>query len=256
MRIIISPAKKMNVDRDSLPCRGLPDFLPQTEKLLEQLRSKTPEELQSLWKCNDSIAALNMERLNHMDLRSGLTPAIFSYEGIQYRYMAPSVLAEEELEYLQEHLRILSGFYGVLRPFDGVTPYRLEMQAKLKVCDVKDLYNYWGNVVSEKVFAETDCVLNLASKEYSLCVSRYLNPGIRFITCVFAERKNEKLVEKGTLCKMARGEMVRYLAEQRAKSPEQAKGFDRLGYRFSAEDSDESTYVFLSLPETESKGDF
>lgn len=256
MRIIISPAKKMNVDRDSLPCRGLPDFMPQTERLLEQLRSMSPGELQWLWKCNDSIAAQNIERLAHMDLREGLTPAILAYEGIQYRYMAPSVLADEELDYLQEHLRILSGFYGVLRPFDGVKPYRLEMQSNLKICDAKDLYSYWGKEIFDKICSETDCILNLASKEYSQCISRYLNPEIRFITCVFAERKDGKLLEKGTLCKMARGEMVRYLAEQRAKSPERAKEFNRLGYQFSPEDSDEKTYVFLSTPAAEAKGDF
>ena len=132
MRIIISPAKKMNVDRDSLPCRTMPAFLARTEELMETLCCLSPRELQVLWKCNDKIAAQNIERLRTMDLREGLTPAILAYEGIQYRYMAPGVLAEEALDYLQEHLLILSGFYGVLRPFDGVTPYRLEMQAKLK----------------------------------------------------------------------------------------------------------------------------
>jgi len=256
MRIIISPAKKMNVDRDSLPCAGLPEFLPRTEALLARLRELSPGELKSLWKCNDAIAALNVERLRNMDLRTGLTPAILSYEGIQYRYMAPAVLTEGELAYLQEHLRILSGFYGVLRPFDGVTPYRLEMQAKLEICGAKGLYSYWGAELSAKIRSETDCILNLASKEYSQCVSKHLTPETRFITCVFAERVGGKLAEKGTLCKMARGEMVRYLAEMGAKTPEQARGFDRLDYRFSPEDSDAATYVFIRQPQEERKDEF
>ena len=90
MRIIISPAKKMNVDTDSFACQGLPQFLPKTEQLYERLRGMSYEELKALWKCNDQIAKLNFERLQTMDLRQGLTPAILSYEGIQYQYMAPA----------------------------------------------------------------------------------------------------------------------------------------------------------------------
>ena len=245
MRIIISPAKKMNVDTDSLPVRALPVFLKQTEELCRELQSKAPEELQKLWKCNDQIASLNVERLRHMDLRRDLTPAVLAYEGIQYQYMAPNVFSQQEYDYIQEHLRILSGFYGVLRPFDGVTPYRLEMQAKLKVCELKDLYSYWGNTLAEHIFSETDCVINLASKEYSLCLSKYLRPGIRFITCVFGEEKGGKIIEKGTMCKMARGEMVRYMTEHQITRVEDIRAFDRLDYAFDPERSDESTYVFV-----------
>ena len=245
MRIIISPAKKMNVDTDSLPVRDLPAFLEQTEELYRELQSKSPEELQKLWKCNDQIAALNVERLRQMDLRRNLTPAVLAYEGIQYQYMAPNVFTSKEYDYIQEHLRILSGFYGVLRPFDGVTPYRLEMQAKLKICEKKDLYSYWKNMIAEHIFGETDCILNLASKEYSICVSKYLRPEIRFITCVFGEEKDGKIIEKGTMCKMARGEMVRYMAEHQITKPEDIRSFDRLDYAFDPERSDESTYVFV-----------
>ena len=245
MRIIISPAKKMNMDTDSLPVRDLPRFLDRTEELLTLLRAMSPETLKDLWKCNDQLARLNVERLADMDLRSQLTPAILAYEGIQYQYMAPGVFTGEELAYVQEHLRILSGFYGVLRPFDGVRPYRLEMQAKLKTPKGMDLYQFWGDALASEVFGETDCVVNLASKEYSQCLSRYLPSGARFITCVFGERKNGKIIEKGTMCKMARGEMVRYLAESRAEDPAQMRNFDRLQYRFSQEDSDEHTYTFI-----------
>ena len=245
MRIIISPAKKMNMDIDSLPVRDLPRFLDQTEELLTLLRAMSPEELKALWKCNEQLARLNVERLADMDLRSQLTPAILAYEGIQYQYMAPGVFTVEELDYVQEHLRILSGFYGVLRPFDGVRPYRLEMQAKLKTLKGMDLYQFWGNTLAAEVFEETDCVVNLASKEYSQCLCRYVPSGARFITCVFGERKGGKIIEKGTMCKMARGEMVRYLAENRAEDPEQMRNFDRLQYHFSQEDSDEQTYTFI-----------
>ena len=249
MRIIISPAKKMNMDTDSLPIRALPRFLGRTEELLALLRAMSPEELKALWKCNDRLVRLNVERLADMNLRSQLTPAILAYEGIQYQYMAPGVFTGEELEYVQEHLRILSGFYGVLRPFDGVLPYRLEMQARLKTPEGKDLYEFWGDTLAAEVFGETDCVVNLASREYSQCLSRYVPSGARFIICVFGERKDGKIVEKGTMCKMARGEMVRYLAENRAEDPEQMRDFDRLQYRFSPADSTPAAYVFLKAQE-------
>ena len=245
MRIIISPAKKMNVDTDSLPWRDLPAFLPRTEQLAKILQSMSYDELKKLWKCNDQIATLNLERLGCMELHTRLTPALLAYEGIQYQYMAPGVFAQQEFDYVQENLRILSGFYGVLKPFDGVTPYRLEMQAKLKIGKSKDLYSFWGSSLAEHLFAETDCILNLASKEYSLCVSKYLPDTVRFITCVFGDEKDGKVIEKGTMCKMARGEMVRYMAENQIKDPEQIKIFDRLNYRFDQSRSNSEIFVFL-----------
>lgn len=245
MKIIISPAKKMNIDTDSFPCHGLPPFLDRTRQLLEQLRGMSFEELKKLWKCNEQIAKLNVQRLETMDLHKKLTPAILAYEGIQYQYMASGVFSSQELSYIEAHLRILSGFYGVLRPFDGVTPYRLEMQAKLKAGGAKDLYEYWGGSIAQNIFSQTDCIINLASKEYSRCISPYLMEGIRFITCVFGERKGNKIIEKGTMCKMARGEMVRYLAQQQVEDPVGLKSFDHLGYRYVPEESDENTYVFI-----------
>ena len=249
MRVIISPAKKMNMDTDSFACHGLPQLLWKTEQLRARLRDMSLGELQALWKCNDQLARLNFERLQGMDLRRCLTPAVMAYEGIQYQYMAPGVFSREQLEYVEEHLRILSGFYGVLRPFDGVTPYRLEMQARLSVGGAKNLYEFWGADIAETIFAETGCVVNLASREYSLCVSRHAPAGARLVTCVFGERKGDKIVEKGTQCKMARGEMVRYMAERQITAPEELRSFDRLQYRFSPETSDDSTYVFIKSGE-------
>lgn len=245
MQIIISPAKKMNMDTDSLPWNDLPQFLRKTERIYGQLRSLSEAALKKIWKCNDELTKLNVERLRTMHLRDGLTPAILSYEGIQYRYMAPGVFSEEQLVYIQNHLRILSAFYGILRPFDGITPYRLEMQAKLSVDGNKDLYAFWADSIANALFQESDCIVNLASKEYSICVSRYLHDPIRYITCVFGEERDGKIIEKATLCKMARGEMVRYLAERAAKEPEEMKEFNRLQFHFSPEYSDEHTYVFL-----------
>lgn len=252
MRIIISPAKKMNTDTDSLPVLGLPRFLDQTDILLNTLRCMSSDALKGLWKCNDSILKQNLARLETMDLRRRLTPAILAYEGIQYRYMAPGVFSQAEFDYVQTHLRILSGFYGVLKPFDGVVPYRLEMQAKLKTDVHRDLYSFWGSTLADALFSESDTVLNLASKEYSVCISKYLPEHIRFITCIFGEVQGSRVVEKGTLCKMARGEMVRYLAENQITDSEKIKSFDRLGYRFDEKRSNDNTYVFILQQEEKS----
>ena len=234
MRIIISPAKKMHVDTDSLPPESLPQFLPEARRLLSALRAMPEPALQALWNCNDAIAALNVDRLRHMDLERDLTPAILSYEGIQYQYMAPGVFETGQFAFIQGHLRILSGFYGLLRPFDGVVPYRLEMQARLSVDGHRDLYAFWGDKLAVSLAKETDWILNLASREYSRAVQAHLPASVRLVNCVFGEIVNGKVAEKGTLCKMARGQMVRFIAEHALTRPEGLKDFCDLGYRFDA----------------------
>ena len=245
MRIIIAPAKKMNTDLDSFSPETLPQFLDQTERLMSALQVMSPKELQALWKCNDIIAGLNVERLRDMELRRRLTPAVLAYEGIQYRYMAPGVFETCQFAYIRKHLRILSGFYGLLRPFDGVTPYRLEMQARLSVDGHKDLYDFWDGRLAGQLAMETDFVLDLASKEYSRAVEPHLPPAVRFLNCTFGELKGGKVVEKGTMCKMARGQMVRWLAENNITDPEDIKDFADLDYRFSSAHSTENNYVFI-----------
>lgn len=244
MKIILSPAKKMNVDVDSLACETTPVFLSQTEKILACLQGKSYEELKKLWGCNDAIAKQNYQRLNEMNLRARLTPAIISYEGIAYQYMAPAVFESSQLEYIQENLRILSGFYGVLKPMDGVQPYRLEMQAKLKLNGCRDLYEFWGDQLYKEVVDEDSVIVNLASKEYARCIEKYLGDSDTYITCIFAESVNGKMVQKGTFAKMARGEMVRFMAEHQITDPQDMKQFDRLGYVYRDDLSTPTQYLF------------
>lgn len=245
MRILIAPAKKMKVDTDSFLPMSLPQFLPQAAVLLRRMQEMDYRQLKALWKCNDAIAAVSFEQVARGRLTENLTPAILSYQGIQYQYMAPHVFAHSHLQYIKEHLRILSGFYGLLRPFDGVIPYRLEMQAKLAVGDAKNLYGFWKDKLAHQLCSETDVLLNLASKEYSKAITPYLTPKTRFFTCIFGEKKEGKIIEKGTLCKMARGEMVRWLAEEGITDPYALPSFRRLGYAFSKQDSTDRTFVFL-----------
>ena len=213
MQIIISPAKKMVVDRDSLAPRSVPQFLPETKVLLEAMRAMTPQELQRLWNCNDAIARLNVQRLETMELEGDLTPAILSYQGIQYQY---------------------------------ITPYRLEMQAKLAVAGAKNLYEFWGNRLAQTLAEKDGWVLNLASKEYSRAIAPHLPQGTELVTCRFGIWKGGKLVERGTQCKMARGDMVRWLAQNQITCREDLPAYSGLGYQFDATHSTPTELIFYT----------
>ena len=244
MKVIISPAKKMNVDTE-FEIHSMPCFLDKTEFLMKYIQSLSYEQAKILWKCNDKIATTSFEYFSNMNLTERLTPAILAYEGIQYQYMARNVFDIKELEYIKNHLYILSGFYGLLKPFDGVVPYRLEMQSAIKLSGYKNLYNYWGDSLFTKLYEDTDIVLNLASKEYSKCIENYLSDEVQFISCTFGEYKEDKIITKGTLAKMARGEMVRYMAEEKIETLSEIKNFNRLGYRYSQEKSNNKNMVFI-----------
>ena len=246
MKIILSPAKKMRVDTDGLPPLGLPRFLDRAEVLGDSLRGLEYRALKRLLVCNDAIAELNFRRYQALDLRRGLTPALLAYEGIQYRYMAPGVFTAAMYEYAQAHLRILSGLYGLLLPFDGVTPYRLEMQARLKTDFCANLYDFWGSALADALLEDGETVvLNLASEEYAKAVRPYVPDRVRFVTPVFGELVEGRVMEKGVYVKMARGEMVRWLAERGAEGPDGITAFDGLGYRYAAEWSGRDMPVFL-----------
>lgn len=255
MKIIISPAKTMNVDREIHDIKDLPPFLEETKILMSEIQKLSFDEAKSLWKCSDKLAELNFRRFAEMDLEKGLTPALFSYEGLQYKSMGPRVFSNEALAYIREHLRILSGFYGVLRPFDGVVPYRLEMQAKLTVGEYEDLYKFWGGKIY--AFIADECrgsalnetqpftILNLASKEYAQIIEKHRESNCRFVTVDFCELVHDKVKQKATLAKMARGDMVRFLAERNITDLEEVKTYTGFGFRFSEEFSGRDRLVFV-----------
>lgn len=244
MKIIFSPARKMNVDPDLTDIQGMPVFLPRTKEILLWLQSKSYAELKQLWGCNDKIAQENFDRLKHTNLQKQLTPALLSYEGIAYQYMAPAVFEDRQFDYVQEHLRILSAFYGVLKPMDGVVPYRLEMKARAAIAGHKDLYDLWGSRLYKEVRDDSGVIINLASREYAACIEKYLTKQDAYITCIFGERSGNKIITKGTYAKMARGEMVRFAAENQIEDPEEIKKFDRLGYIYRESLSSAAEYVF------------
>ncbi len=244
MKIILSPAKRMHEDTDFWPVQT-PLLLDKALSLWEYMKSLSLPELQRLLCCNDALAREAFDRYHRFDPRKAMTPALLAYDGIQYRYMAPQVFEESYFEYAQEHVRILSGLYGILRPFDGVVPYRLEMQARLRTRFCRDLYDYWGGGLADAVLSGDRLLINLASREYSRAVLPHLPAGCDCITCRFAERQAGRLIEKGVYVKMARGEMIRYMAQHHIENAQDIKAFDRLGYAFEEAASDDHTFVFV-----------
>ncbi len=252
--IIVSPAKKMNVLEGPPYATSTPRFVGRTRKLLDCLRELPYEEAKALWRCSDRLAQLNYGRLRDMDLERDLTAAVLSYEGIQYQHLAASVLDETGLAWLDAHLRILSGFYGVLRPCDGVTPYRLEMQAKLHVPAADehhataDLYEFWGAALARSLAEEYDIVVNVASVEYAKAVTPYLaGLGVGVLTCLFGSVRasDGRLLQHSTESKAARGSFVRWCAEKGVTEPGHLWGFSERGYQLDQSRSSEDTLVFV-----------
>ncbi|MCR5373735.1 MAG: peroxide stress protein YaaA [Solobacterium sp.] len=248
MKIIISPAKQMKEDDILLPMNE-PVFLRDAEKLRDWMRSLNSAALKKLWACSDRILNQNIQRLESMKLQGSTTAALFAYDGIQYKYLAPNAFTQEELDYVQDHLRILSGFYGVLKPMDGVVPYRLEMQARTDL-DGRDLYGYWGDRLYREVLDDSRIIVNLASEEYARCIRDHLTPQDTFLTCTFAEEDNGRFISKGVYCKMARGAMVRWMAEHSIEDVRDLQAFRLLDYSYSPACSADTEYVFIRKKES------
>lgn len=244
MKIIIAPAKIMKIDRDSFPVQTKPEFLEKTRRLEQFLKSRSKDQLMQLWQTSEKITQQSIQQLKNMDLDARLTPAILAFSGIQYQYMAPDLFTQPALDYIQKNLRILSGFYGMLRPFDGVCPYRLELNTKMKGFIDYSLYHFWGDSVANSLFKDDDTVINLASKQYMRLVKPYLNENRKMITIDFQELKNDQWKTVGVHAKMARGALVRFIAEKQIKNPADLQDFHDFEFQFTPEVSSSDNYIF------------
>lgn len=244
MKVIIAPAKIMKIDRDSFPIQSKPQFLDKTRILERFLKSRSNKQLKDLWHASENVTKQSILQLENMNLDERLTPAILAFSGIQYQYMAPDLFTQPALDYIQKNLRILSGFYGMLRPFDGVCPYRLELNTKMVGFRDYSLYHFWGSDIAENLFQEDNIVIDLASKQYTRLVKPYLSQGRQLITVDFQELKNGKWKTVGVHAKMARGEMVRYIAEKQIKNPTDLQDFNDFEFQFEPDVSTKDHYVF------------
>ena len=244
MKIIISPTKKMKREEFISP-NAKPLFLDKTKEILDYLNSLTREEKARVWKVKGKLLEENLERLGEIDLSVSGSPALFSYDGIQFTYMSPSSFTDDMLSYCEDKLRIISGFYGLLRPLDGIVPYRLEMESKINIFGKGNLYKYWGCDIASELEKDESIILNLASEEYSKAVIPYLNEGIEVITPVFLEEEDGLVVTKGVYAKMARGEMVRFLSQNNITDIEGIKEFSISGYHYSPSLSTNEKMAFV-----------
>ncbi|MDD7161892.1 MAG: peroxide stress protein YaaA [Candidatus Ornithospirochaeta sp.] len=248
MKIIISPAKKMRREEYVAPLHR-PMFLKEAGELLSFLRSLSDSEKAKVWKVKGALLSSSLSSLSMLSLEDSGSPAIFSYDGIQYTYMSPSSFTDSMLEYAEKNLRIISGLYGLLRPLDGVGTYRLEMESPISFPGYSDLYSYWGGKIASSLMEDDRLLVNLASAEYSKAVLPYLPSTVTVVTPVFLDWEKGRYVSKGVYAKMERGEMVRFLAETGAETVEDIMKFSSRGYEFSRFLSDSNTLCFVRKDE-------
>ena len=253
MLMVISPAKTLDYDTPPTTQRFTqPRHLDHAQALISQLRDMSPQQIGELMHLSDKLAALNVARYGSWDatfMPGNAKQALLAFKGDVYTGLNANDLTEDDLDFAQHHLRMLSGLYGVLRPLDLMQPYRLEMGTKLANPRGKDLYAFWGERISEwlneALAAQGDDVLlNLASKEYFGAVKRkVLNA--RVIDVDFKDMKNGQYKIISFYAKKARGLMSRFVIKERIERPDQLKDFDYDGYRYCPNSSSPDHLVFL-----------
>ena len=253
MLALISPAKKLDFESDwDIEGCTQPELLDETAILADQLRDLSSGELQRLMKLSDSLGELNYQRYQCYSTpftAANARPALLAFRGDTYVGLDADCFSAADRLYAQDHLRILSGFYGLLRPLDLMQAYRLEMGTKLSNVRGESLYDFWGDLIAQAcndaVQGHADqTVISLASNEYMKAVrAQDLCAGV--ITCHFKEMKNGIPKTIGLFAKRARGMMARYMVQNRVESPEGLKGFAEDGYVFDSSLSDDSDYVFV-----------
>ena len=252
MLALISPAKTLDYET-ALPTDTYtqPRLLEQSQQLIDVCRKLSATEIASLMTVSEKIANLNVERFRDWNAEfdfSNARQALFAFKGDVYTGLDAYHLKDQDIDFAQQHLRMLSGLYGLLRPLDLMMPYRLEMGTKLKNSRGNNLYEFWGRIITDQInqdLAEIDAKLlvNLASDEYYKSVNEKKIQA-EIIKPVFLDQKNGKYKVISFYAKKARGLMARYLIENKLSQVEQLKAFDSEGYYFDAESSSDKELVF------------
>jgi len=252
MLILISPAKTLDYQSPLATERYTqPELLDHSQQLISEVRKLSAPQIATLMGISDKLADLNATRFH--DWQPDFTPAnarqaILAFKGDVYTGLQAETFSEADFDFAQKHLRMLSGLYGVLRPLDLMQPYRLEMGIRLENARGKDLYQFWGEIVTDKLnealqVQGDNVVINLASDEYYKSVKpKKLNAEI--VKPVFLDEKNGKFKVISFYAKKARGLMSRYIIENRLTTPEQLKAFNSEGYFFDEEASEKGDLVF------------
>jgi cytoplasmic iron level regulating protein YaaA (DUF328/UPF0246 family) len=252
MLFLLSPAKSLDYETPvaDLP-HTLPEFAADAARLIEVLQRKSPQQIATLMDISDPLAALNAARYQAWSSKftaRNARQAVLAFDGDVYDGLQARNLAPSDLDWAQQHLRILSGLYGVLRPLDWLQPYRLEMGTQLPVDAAKNLYQFWGNRIAECLNRQlaadkTPVVVNLASQEYFKAVDRKVLKA-RVVDCVFEEWRNGGYKIVSFSAKRARGLMARYAVMHRVETPRRLEAFNLDGYALDAAASQTDRLVF------------
>lgn len=251
MLILISPAKTLKTDVPALKNSSVPEFLSKSNKLASKLKKLKPQKLGELMGISAKLAQLNYERYQAWKVpfkNNDALTAVFAFRGEVYNGIDIDSFTKEDLEYTNNHLRILSGLYGILKPMDAILPYRLEMGTKLKISTYSNLYEYWGDKITHHINRELkqsaeSTIINLASNEYFKVIStKKLKANT--ITPTFMEQKNGKYKVISIYAKKARGLMTTYILKNRISQVEDIKHFVADGYNYNDNLSDNSKFVF------------
>ena len=243
MKIIISPAKSLNFEKD-LPTNSfsLPVFIEDSKIINENLKKKNPSQLKELMKISDKIAELNWRRnveFNTPFTNSNSRPSLFTFDGDVYNGIDAFSLDDSKISKAQSSLRILSGLYGILKPLDLMQAYRLEMGTKIKIKESKNLYEFWKKKVTDFLndeLVENEIFVNLASNEYSSVIDKK-SLKVKMTSPIFKDFKNGKLKIISFYAKKARGLMTRYILDNHISSVNDLKGFDYGGYYYDEQES-------------------
>ncbi|HLS12731.1 MAG TPA: peroxide stress protein YaaA [Flavobacteriaceae bacterium] len=252
MKILVSPAKTMDYKTDlPIDTYTQPKFIKEAEELNNTLKALSKKEMSALMKISDNLTNLNYDRVRNFTLpftTENARPAVFAFSGDVYVGLDAYTLPKSKFDLLQERLRILSGMYGVLRPLDLMQPYRLEMGTRLKVNGAANLYEYWGNSLTDmlnKEMKDDELLVNLASNEYFKVINKKKLKA-KLVTPIFKDFKNGELKIIAFYAKKARGSMARYLVENDITDLDGIRSFDVDGYTFSeSETTDSCNPVFI-----------
>jgi uncharacterized protein len=252
MLFLLSPAKSLDYDT---PAGDLPhtpaQFTARSREIIAVLKQQSPQQIAGLMNLSDTLAALNVARYQAWSPRAtarNAKQAVLAFNGDVYDGLGARSLSAEDLAWAQQHVRILSGLYGVLRPLDRMQPYRLEMGTSLAVGEARNLYQFWGDTLARHLNRELSAdaspvVVNLASQEYFRAVAQDRLKA-RVIECVFEDWKDDRYKLISFFAKKARGLMARYAITNRVATPAQLKGFDLDGYRHEPSASTPERLVF------------
>lgn len=252
MKLVISPAKSLEFSKP-LPTEdfSVPHFIKESKKINKNLKELTPKEIGEMMSISEKLAELNWQRNQERTYKletvsENVRQAIFAFNGDVYTSLDAYSISKEKYDILNEKVRILSGLYGILKPFDLIEPYRLEMGKKLEVGETTNLYQIWKPLITDflnKEMEKDEVLVNLASTEYFNAVDTKKLKS-RLITPEFKELKDDKLKIVSFFAKKARGLMARFIIEENIQNVEDLKMFNIEGYSFSEENSTENKLIF------------